>query len=60
VAVLVVCYHVGKMVCCVLVLCRRWVTSFGTERKLCLAPAMASDVDTLHGDFLPEGVVVVI
>jgi hypothetical protein len=50
----------GKMVHCVLVLHSRWVASFDTEQKLCPALAMAGDVDTLHADFLPEGVIVVI
>jgi hypothetical protein len=49
-----------EMVCCVLVFCRQWVPSFGTERKLCPAPTMASNIDTLLTGFLPEGVVVVI
>jgi hypothetical protein len=30
-----------------------------TERRLCLAPAEAGNVDTVGAEFLPEGVVVV-
>jgi hypothetical protein len=44
----------GKMVYRVLVLHKRWVASFDIGRKLCLAPAVAGDVDTLHADFLSE------
>jgi hypothetical protein len=36
------------------------VASFGTERKLCLAPAVAGDVNTLHADLLLEDIVMVI
>jgi hypothetical protein len=36
------------------------VPSFGIVQKLCPAPAVAGDVDTLRTDFLPEGVVEVI
>jgi hypothetical protein len=50
----------GEMVCYVLVPRRRWVASFGTERKLCPAPIVVGDVDTLCIDFLPEGIIGVI
>jgi hypothetical protein len=50
----------GQMICCVLVLRRQWVVSFGIEQKLYSAPVVAIDIDTLHVDFLPEGDVQVI
>jgi hypothetical protein len=56
----VVCHSRGEMVCYVLVPRRRWVASFGTEQKLCPAPIVVGDVDTLCIDFLPEGIIGVI
>jgi hypothetical protein len=36
------------------------VASFSTEQKLCLAPTVAGDVNTLHADLLLEDIIMVI
>jgi hypothetical protein len=33
--------------------------SIGTKRKLCPVPVVASNVDTLGANYLPEGIAVV-